>query len=209
MESVDHIYWINLDYRTDRFFQMEDWMNEAGIPRGKITRINGIHIYGRGIVGCCKSHIKAIETFLESNHRNCIIFEDDYLPLDVPSFGSHFQRLADSGISYDCVLLSYNNLNSKELEGTPWLHKVNQSYTTSGYLITREFATRLLANFKEGLEKLEEGYEKCGKKLHEYCLDIYWSRLMRESNFYCFYPRLGIQREGFSDIELINVKYNA
>ncbi len=209
MESVDHIYWINLDYRTDRFFQMEDWMDRAEIPKDKRTRITGIHTFGRGIVGCCKSHIKAMEAFLESNHRNCIIFEDDYLPLDVSSFGSHFQRLADSGISYDCVLLSYNQLDSKEVDGFPWLHKVNESWTASGYFFTREFAPRLLATYKEALVKLEEGYEKTGQKLHEYCHDIYWSRLMRESNFYCFYPRLGIQSEGFSDIQLHDVKYNA
>ena len=42
---------------------------------------------------------------------------------------------------------------------------------------------------------------KTGQRSHEYSNDIYWKRLQPQSNWYILYPKLGFQRESYSDNE--------
>lgn len=207
MDTFDHIYWINLDYRGDRRIEMETWMKELGIPEEKQTRISAIYTPYRGHIGCLYSHIKALKTFLNSTHNKVLILEDDYMPLDPPTFLSNFQRLADSQLPYDLVMIAYNELKSEPLPQAEWLHKVSHSFTSSGYLLTRQFAPILLQNFEEAVENILTREAQTGRKADEFCLDVYWQRLMPISRWYCFYPRIGKQREGFSDIQGHYVNY--
>jgi GR25 family glycosyltransferase involved in LPS biosynthesis len=208
MNTIDHVYYINLDYRTDRRLQFEDWIEESGFPSQKVTRISGTPTPGNGILGCTMGHIKAIETFLVSNHTNCIIFEDDYVPLDVHTFWKNFQKLKDYNIDYNIVMGSYNVLDYNDTD-YEFLKKVNSSLTASAYLITREFAPKLLETFKEGLQKKIEMESITHRKADEYSNDVYWQKLMPISKWYCFYPRIGIQRESYSDIQGHITAYNA
>lgn len=208
MDTIDHVYYINLDYRTDRRLQFEDWIEESGFPSEKVTRISGIPTPGNGILGCTMGHIKAIETFLESTHTNCIIFEDDYVPLDINTFWQNFQKLREYNIDYDLVMGSYNVLDYKNTD-YDFLKKVNSSLTASAYLITRNFAPKLLEIFKEGLQKKIERESITHRKADEFSNDVYWQKLMPISNWYCFYPRIGIQRESYSDIQGHITSYNA
>lgn len=206
MNVIEHIYYINLDYRSDRRLQMEDWLEESGVPPEKVTRIPGIPTPGNGILGCTMGHIKAVETFLESNYNTCIIFEDDYTPLNISTFWQNFEKLKD--VDYDLVMGSYNKL---EYEDSPYdfLKRVKYSFTASAYLITRIFAPKLLEVFKEGLQKKIEKEAITHKKEDEFSNDVYWMKLMPVSKWYCFYPRLGIQRESYSDIQGHITCYNA
>jgi GR25 family glycosyltransferase involved in LPS biosynthesis len=107
MNTIDHIYYINLDYRTDRRLQFEEWIEESGFPTEKVTRISAVATPGKGIIGCTLSHIKTLEIFLESKNNNCIIFEDDFIPLDIKSFWNNFQLIEDINLDYDIVLARY------------------------------------------------------------------------------------------------------
>jgi hypothetical protein len=206
MNTIDHIYYINLDYRTDRRLQIEEWIEESGFPTGKITRISAVHTPESGYIGCALSHIKALEEFLKSSHRNCIIFEDDYIPIDTKTYWSTFSKLDEFNISYDIIMCAYNELDSDETN-IPWLHKVKKSFTTSGYLIKRDFAPKLIENLKEGVLCLIDQINKTNKVDHIYVLDVYWQKLMLVSKWYCFYPRIGKQRDGYSDIQMRCVDY--
>jgi GR25 family glycosyltransferase involved in LPS biosynthesis len=208
MDTISHIYYINLDYRTDRRVQMEDWLEETGVPSEKITRISAVHTPESGYFGCALSHIKALEEFLTSSHKNCIIFEDDYMPIDSKTYWDTYSKLEEFNISYDIIMCAYNQLESEETT-VPWLRKVNKSFTTSGYLITREFAPKLIENLKEGYGHLIDQSQKTNKIDHAYVLDVYWQKLMTTSKWYCFYPRIGKQREGYSDIQQRCVDYMA
>jgi GR25 family glycosyltransferase involved in LPS biosynthesis len=208
MNGIDHIYYINLDYRSDRRLQMEDWLEESHVPSEKITRISAIPTPGRGHIGATLSHCKALETFLSSSFNTCVIFEDDFIPLDLSTFWQNFQKLKDQKVDYDIVVGSYNFLECNDTQ-YDFLKKVKKSYTASAYVITRNFAQKLLENFKEAVQKCVETENRTGQKADEYCLDVYWEKLMPMSKWYCFYPRIGIQRESYSDIQGHITNYNA
>lgn len=195
MENIDIIYYINLDHRTDRNSQFRIWVLSTGFPESKIVRIPAIYNKENGAAGCSASHIKTLETFIESPYNNCIIFEDDYEPVERRGYWDNFKKLFTENIEFDWVLCSYNYLESQPSKYSG-IHRVVESNTTSGYYIKKTIAKQLLENFKSGLSKLEET-----KETKKYAIDIYWKPLMKQIKCFCFFPRIGIQRSSYSDIE--------
>jgi len=205
MDKIDIVYYINLDHRTDRNEEFLEWIGESGFPSTKVQRIQAIYLPEMTHAGCSMSHIKTLEIFLESPFSNCIVFEDDYIPLTVGKFWKHFENLFEYELPFDLVLCSYNELKSEEI-GIPFLRKVHGSLTTSGYMITRNFARILLEHWKEGLRLFTEEY-KAGRNPFDYMLDTYWQKLMPSHNCLTFYPRIGIQRPSYSDLQQKNTNY--
>ena len=206
MDKIDVLYYINLDYRSDRKIEFLEWIDKSGFPRKKVNRIDAVSTPGRGHVGCYLSHIKTLETFLASEHKTCIVFEDDYHPLKVDTFWSEVNLLFDCGKEFDLVMCSYGSLKSEPTD-IPFLHKVTQSYTTSSFIITRDFAKILLDHINKGVSLLLEEEESTRQRCEKYKIDIYWMELMPVSRWFCFYPRLGIQRPSFSDIQMHHTDY--
>jgi hypothetical protein len=208
MNTIDHIYYINLDYRTDRRLHFEEWIEESGVPMEKVTRISAISTPGNGALGCIMSHIKTLETFLNSNHNTCLIFEDDYVPIDTKTFWDNFKKLKDYNVDYDLIMGSYNVLEYDDTQ-YDFLKHVKKSFTTSSYITKRDFIPKLLENYKDCLQKKIEKETITHTKADEFSLDVYWQKLMPISKWYCFYPRIGIQRESYSDIQGHITAYNA
>lgn len=198
-----HIYYINLDKRQDRNSEFLGEMARMKIVN--FTRIPAIYTPKQGALGCSLSHIKALETFLESTHTECCILEDDFtFILGQWQVASLFKTLQT--IPYDVCMLSANVLSSDASEHT-FLRKVHDAQTTAGYCVNRTYARTLLANFKEGAAKLKEGFETSGKKEPRFCLDIFWKSLQPSAKWYVINPKMGIQRESYSDIEERSVRY--
>ena len=208
MDKIDILYYINLDYRVDRKQEFLEWIEASGFPESRVERISAVHTPGRGHIGCLLSHIKTLETFLSSGKNLCLVYEDDYMPLDTPSYWDNFKKLFNSHTKFDLVQVSYNVLQSEKTD-IDFLQKVSQSYTSSGYLIPKEFAPKLLENFKEAVQKCLEEEEITRTKSNQYCLDVHWSKLMCKSEWFCFYPRIGVQRDTFSDVQGHYTSYNA
>jgi GR25 family glycosyltransferase involved in LPS biosynthesis len=208
MDFVDHIYYINLDYRTDRRLQFEDWIEQSGFPMNKVTRISATHVPGRGHLGCTLSHIKTLETFIQSPHHRCLVLEDDYIPNDIHTFWENFEKLKSQNIDFDLVMCAYNSLECEE-GPAEYLKKVKSSFTSSGYLITKAFAPRLLENIKEAANLCEKREQETRKKADEFCIDVYWTTLMTVSKWYCFFPRIGKQSASYSDVQGHYTEYNA
>lgn len=169
-----------------------------GLPA---ERISAVSTPGKGILGCGKSHVIAIESFLKSGADYALIFEDDFIfterePAKVQDV---FRQFFKSSIPWDVVMLSGNVM--KDTDGpAPFLRKVLDAQTTSGYMVTKAFAPQLLHNLREGVMLLEQHFNRFGKSKHEYCLDIYWKKLQPQNRWYIFHPKLGTQMESFSDI---------
>lgn len=208
MDIIDHVYYINLDHRHDRRLQFEDWLEESGFPLEKVTRISAVYTPNNGVLGCALSHVKTLETFLSSSNANCLVLEDDYIPLELQSFWENFKKIKENNIEYDIIMGSYNNLEYEDT-ALPFLKKVIKSLTTSSYLITREFAPKLIENLKEGIRKKIEMENITRKKEDQFSLDIYWQKLMPLSKWYCFYPRIGKQYGSYSDIQGHYTDYSA
>ena len=201
MEFVDCVYYINLDHRTDRKEQFEKEMQKLGVPVSKLVRISGIYNKEFGILGCGLSHKKALETFLASPHTNCIIFEDDFqFTLDSNYVKYLLKSIFREKVPYDVVMLAGNLFKTQKTQW-PFLQKVLDGQTASGFLITKDFAPKLVECLSESTVLLKDWYDKTKEKKHEYCNDIYWKKLQPKSNWYIVYPKTGIQRESYSDNE--------
>lgn len=201
MEFIDCVYYINLDHRLDRKEQFEAEMAKLGVPESKLVRISGIYNKEFGMLGCGLSHKKALETFVSSPHKNCLIFEDDFLfTLDMNYVNYLLKSIFEKEVSYDLVMLA-GNLFQTEVTQWPFLRKVLDGQTASGFLITKDFAPKLVECLEQSTTLLKDWHEKTGERKHEYCNDIYWKKLQPVSNWFIFHPKLGIQRESYSDNE--------
>lgn len=202
MDKVDSIFILNLEHRTDRLGQCMNWLHSSGVPTSKIKRIDAVYTPGRGHIGCMISHIRAIEAFIQSGGEFGMILEDDFVPKDISTFWSNYTNLFTSGLTFDCVCASYNAEQIEDASPeTPFLKRLRSSMTASAYLLTKDYAKVVHQCFLESfyLAQMEELVTK--QKTHNYTLDVYWHTLMKQDNWYCFYPRIGYQAESYSDIQ--------
>jgi len=206
-DNIDCIYYINIAERTDRNKEFLNEMKKYDVPNSKIVRIDAVYDKQRGALGCTKSHIKTLEQFIQSGYKNCIIFEDDF-EFSLPKKNAivSIQNFFNLNIPYDVVMLSANDLKFTKSQYSG-LSKAIDVQTTAGYMISSDFAKNLLENFKAGSILLEKSYSN---KDYDgvYAIDIYWKKLQRNSKWYIFNPKLGKQRESYSDIEQRSVNYN-
>jgi GR25 family glycosyltransferase involved in LPS biosynthesis len=202
MGDIDKIYYINLDHREDRKNNLLKWIEASGFPLEKVERISATYIPGRGHIGCGISHVNALEAFLKTSHSNCLILEDDYEPLTISTFWSNFDKIFKDKIKFYIVMGAFNHNDLKSSKGpADYLLKIDFSYTTSAYLITREFAPILVDCFKDAVRYAihEESITK--QKTHKYTIDVHWCTLMPLHRWYAFAPRIGRQIASYSDIE--------
>ena len=209
-EYVDIIYYINLDHREDRRKEFLGEMERMGVPSEKIVRIPAVYKPKQGDWGCSLSHVKTMQMFQESSHTNCIVFEDDFMfTEDLGKVDSAFQSFFSSKILYDVCMLSGSVIQSEEVPDTSIVLNLLEAQTTSGYMVSRAYCPTLLANYQEGATLIEKSYQEKGKGVeiqHAFCVDQYWKRLQPLGNWYIFNPKLGKQRDSFSDIMGGNVK---
>ena len=201
MEQIDAVYFINLEHRKDRQEEFLKEMKRLGIDETKIHRINAVYTPELGQLGCGLSHIRALDTFLDSSYKTCIIFEDDFQSTIDWHYGQFLlNHILTFMQSFDLIMLSGNILKD-EYTDSPFLHRVLDGQTTAAYVVTYEFAHILRDNFRESMDKLAKSFEKEKSIPVEYCLDVYWKKLQPESKWFVLNPKLGMQRESYSDIE--------
>jgi GR25 family glycosyltransferase involved in LPS biosynthesis len=206
-ENIDHIYVINLEHRKDRLEQFNENIKDLDI-KDRITIINAIYEPDYGALGCSKSHILTLEKFISSEYKNVIIFEDDFRFKNIDET-KQILGLINNFIydqEYDVIMFSgnpyweYSVIDSE----IPFLKKVIKCRTTSSYLLNKNFASRLLENFKYSCEKLKEDKSN----IYEFSLDTYWNILQPQSKWYITEPIIGRQQPGYSDIQYYFTNYN-
>jgi GR25 family glycosyltransferase involved in LPS biosynthesis len=197
--KIGVFYYINLERRQDREYNIKKQFEKYNITN--YERINAINMPQKGYLGCSLSHLKTIETFLQSEHDVCVILEDDFdFTQSREVCEDMFKKFFEDNIEWDCVMLSSNTKQSAYYND--YLDKCIRAYTTAGYMINRKFATILLQNIKEGVEQLIRTNLQ-----HMYAIDVHWMSLQFKSKWYIFKPKLGQQRAGYSDIEQRHVDY--
>ena len=199
IHRFDSIYFINLNHRKDRFEHITTQLKNIGADPSKIHRIEAIHTKNFGILGCGKSHILAVETFLKNQvGDNCLILEDDFaFCMDKYETNCKIEQFFDQvENNFDIFMLSSNVLQSQdtEMEG---IKRIIDGQTLSAYCVTRKYAPKLLENFKQGVQMLETlGYSE-----HDYCVDIHIKKLQPTDRWYYTIPKIGKQIESYSDIQ--------
>lgn len=204
LNNFDIIFYINLNHRKDRYEAINNELAKTNIDKEKINRIEAIYYQTLPTIGCAKSHILALESFIQSGKDTCIIFEDDFeFTIPQEEINKIINSIFNSEPNFDVLMLSSNTIFEIPTHYN-YLTKIIDAQTLSGYCVSKNFAPILLENFKESIVWLEG----VGYSVPDYCVDMYMKKLQPNSNWYCIHPKIGRQRETYSDIENRVVCYN-
>lgn len=205
--SIGSIFVINLEHRRDRLSQINKVMDSLGVTHHKI--VNAVP-HSCGPFGCSMSHIMALSECLASNTTECAIIEDDFMLLSSPEdANAAVDRFFRKGPSSWQVLMLSSSIKSSSPSQHSFLDIVHDAQTTSGYVVRKSYARRLLQNFLLSAYHLNQ--RDCPLPLsikEEYAIDMYWKRLQSSGEWYALKPLIGKQRPSYSDIEKTDVDFN-
>lgn len=196
--KMENVYYINLEHRKDRKESIEKQLNKLG---WKYTRFNAVQ-HPNGAIGCTLSHIKLLEMAIEKNLDYIVILEDDIFFTNIELFSSQIKNFFESKIEYDFLFIG-GNLYFPYVSLNEVCVRAFNCQTTTGYLVKRHFYETLLANYKEGLEKLIET-----NNVFFYAIDQYWKILQQKYTFVFLFPATITQLPGWSDVENKEVNYD-
>ena len=205
IDNIDKCIYINLKKRKDRKKQILQEFKKIDIPEDKIYRVNAVYEKYNGHIGCCKSHIKALEYAKTNNFNTVIIFEDDFVFTEQPEkinnkINTFFKDFENN---WDVVMLTvcYNTL--EDIQSKDFIKKIISGTCASAYIINKNYYDTLLNVFKEAQQKMEEEMVEFNKKNNNvlqkkfetaYALDQYWHSLQKKDKWYTFFPFLGKQQ---------------
>lgn len=189
--NIDHIFYINLEYRTDRRFEFENEMLKMNL---KAERFNAIKC-SLGIAGCGYSHLAVLKLAKERGYKNVLIFEDDFAFLvDKETFEKELETFFKEIKEFDVCMLSYSLVKSEPVTNISCVNKVIEAQTASGYIVNSRFYDSLIKLYEEAIPILER------TNAHWiYANDQIWKRLQPASAWYALKTRIGKQRPGYSD----------
>jgi len=188
MEHIAAVVYINLDYRKDRKFEMEQELTRMGIKAQRFPAIQN----AVGLVGCLQSHLAVLELAKKNKYKNILILEDDFqfiVPKEI--LYSELTKFFEENNSYDVLMLGYNLLNYAPFRRN--VLKVLEAQTASAYIVHESFYDTLIECYKRALPMF------ISTNMHIYANDQVWKSLQPKSNWYALILRIGIQRESYSD----------
>lgn len=199
ISDIKHAFYINLETRPDRKEHVEKQMKLIGI---KATRFNAIRLQN-GALGCSMSHLKILENAKKNNLDHVLIVEDDILFTKPDIFVIQVNKFLSNHSDFDVILVAGNNRPPhREIDDT--CIQVTQCQTTTGYLVKNHYFDTLIANYREGIQKLMIEPHK-----HTlYAIDKYWFNLQKKDKWYLITPLTVTQREDYSDIEKRTTDYS-
>ena len=183
-----HLY-INLKHRTKRNLQCIHSLKSIGIKNP--NRFNAISD-DIGLIGCTKSHIKCIEIAKSKDWPFICIFEDDLAFLNPEITIKKIEKYINT--DYDVLFLGAWIRNDKYDFINDDLIKISYACCTHAYIVKKHYYDTYLNNLNTSLSKK---YIEPDNSL--YNNDEYIQKLQRVDNWYCLYPILVTQRDGYSD----------
>lgn len=203
MTKIDKILFINLKFRTDRLKQITNEFNKMGFPKDKIERIDAVSEKYNGHIGCCKSHIKAMDMIIHQKLKYTMVFEDDFVfTVSREVFNEKINKFFDEyGDDWDIIQLASFYVNTEDTNNID-IKKVNRASTSSAYIINLKFAKKLRENLRGSLKEMEKEMKEFNRKNNNvlkkkretrYALDQNWYSLQKASEWYIFKPYLGKQ----------------
>lgn len=195
VDFIEHIFYINLDKRTDR---KEEFMREMEKMDWNAERFSGFYYKPpKGIVGCTKSHLEVLKLAKQRGYANVLICEDDLEWLeDKMVINEELGKLFKTNVEFDVCFLAYNN-QTIDHEYSPkydFLVKTLYCTTASCYLVNNHYYDKLIELYEVALPVLDRTMQHW-----IYANDQVWKTLQENDKWFCFSKRLGKQRDGFSD----------
>ena len=209
----DKIYCINLDKRTDRWEEFQrDVLEGLELDKDKFERISAIDttlldFKASGAIGCSLSHLKAWKDMIDNGYKSALVFEDDFQPVvGVDFFNDRVSNLYNIHPEFSVCCLGWNGGGlSVFLDRGSGFNFANDIHTTSCYIITLEYAKLMYDSVAFGVINMLHDYNRhsSGKN----AIDQVWAKFQNHK-WLVSSDRIGIQREGYSDIMENNVNYN-
>jgi GR25 family glycosyltransferase involved in LPS biosynthesis len=198
-ERIHHIFYINLKRRYDRRVEIETELNQMKLPYERFNAIENVH----GFIGCSHSHLAVLKLAKERGYPNVLILEDDFTFLiSKEDFERRLNTFLDRVPNYDVFMLSYNLRESQDIPASEpdtdtdfVLKRVLYAQTASGYLVSSSYYDKLIELYEWAFPLLEQTHQHWN-----YMNDVVWKTLQEKDGWYCMEPRIGKQRESYSDL---------
>ena len=192
---IDHVFYINLDRRTDRRGEFE---SQAVVYDLQYERFPAIQ-KDMGILGCTLSHLEVLKIARERNYKNVLIFEDDFeFLIDKEQFESEIEQIfthsKKEDVNFDICMISYNLMDSIDSEEYPFLMRALDVQPASGYIINQHYYDKIINLFEYATPLLEQTGEHWN-----YANDQVWKQFQPHDKWYCTKTRIGRQRLSYSD----------
>ena len=199
IDGINKIYCVNLERRPDRKKQAELEFSKHDIDFEFFYGVDGHNLsvsnstIKPGHVGCVLSHLNLYKHLSRQEEGVYMITEDDVIFAD--GFINLFYSLIEQ-VPSDWQLLYFGgNHNGIPLSMVSKnVHRLVKTYTTHCYLIKSSALKTVIENFE-------------GENIYKKEVDVHLSDIQKILPCYGFFPHLAWQREGFSDIEMRDVKY--
>lgn len=193
--QVSHFYYLNLKKRTDRKTQICQTLSALQIPESKITRIEAVQ-HDEGFTGCTLSHLQALKKAQTQRHKYVCILEDDFMLHVHPNvFHQHVNCswLHLKG-EFDVLYLAMTPIELVPIPRHSRMQRVKKALAMPAYVVHQKYLPQLIHIMELAL-------------LRHVPHDMVTQQYQSFSQWYGFYPVIGRQRPGFSDIEQKEVNY--
>ena len=193
--NIDHIFYINLDKRTDRLSEIQNELSRMNLSGERFSAV--YQSPPMGILGCGKSHLQVLQMAKERGYKNVLILEDDFIFITSKEIvEENIQKLFDQKPDFDVCFLAYNLDQgvSEDMPDFPFLLRTVEATTASAYIVNQHYYDKLIELYEWAMPLLEE------TQYHWiYANDQVWKSFQRTDKWYGFTPKLGQQSDGFSD----------
>jgi len=171
LDGLPPVIWLNLDADTHRREYMEAMFDRWNVTDH--TRIAGFdgrqgdvteHLKGvvpehlsPGEIGCCMSHIKALQYFVEETDYDRVLIMEDDIDLEYARFWNFTWKEMVSYLPYDYDTVQFTIINPATVHVNLHPRFIND-FSAACYLITRHHAEKVLKAHVRGKRyKLDNG----------------------------------------------------
>jgi len=195
--AIDQIYILNLEERHDRFVETVLELARVRAPLHRIVHYKAKKEGRSPYYGATKNHVDAVEMFMNSGHKNCLVLEDDFCFTGrVADTKAALTKFWERAYDYDICFLSTSKSGRREIHDDLLLRTYQVCTTSSGYFLSKPRAADVFQLIKEGYEKMEQTGDT-----NTFCIDRYWHRLAAANRLFVFREKIGFQRATYSNIQ--------
>jgi len=158
-----------------------------------------------GMVGCQLSHLDALDLAILHKWPYVAIFEDDFSwssELD-PMLISAGIRSLMSMVDWDVIAISLSIVDYTELQ--PGITYEIGNFKTRVIQLHDAKATHAYVVNKHYVPRMRDVFESCNTPTQS--IDNCWRKMQKTGSWFGFFPQLGSQLPGYSDIELRQTNY--
>lgn len=164
---IEHIYYINLDSRTDRNKHITKCFDLLGIYAERFSAVRS----SKTLRGCNQSHLEIIKIAKKQSYKNICIFEDDCC-FD-KNFNSYLSSIFTNDVDWDILFLGHC-LGETKKRYTHFLYSMENIYCTHAYCLNNNIYDILIEYLEEFKHlPIDYIYNKINKQHEPKILAVY------------------------------------